>query len=187
MVPADPWPHIAHVPYLLSEDGGAAELHLAHNNPIVAAAAQAPLRAMLIVMGPDGYVSPDWYGDPSQSQVPTWNYVAIHATGMLHAVDPDTLSDHLDRLSAFFEGRLSPKRPWTTDKMPKAKHRAMMRAIRPFRFEIEATDGTWKLNQNKSEPHRQGAAEHIKNSPLGHETAELSALILGIGPRVREE
>ena len=33
----------------------------------------------LIVEGPEGYISPDWYG--VADQVPTWNYVAVHLVG----------------------------------------------------------------------------------------------------------
>ena len=49
---------------------------------------------------------------------------------------------------------------------------------------IDKVDGTWKLNQNKSEAQRLGAAEQIKTSPLGHETKELGAMMVGLGPRL---
>ena len=45
--------------------------------------AGGPAGALLIVSGPDGYVSPDWYGEPRNRMVPTWNYVAVHLRGEL--------------------------------------------------------------------------------------------------------
>ncbi len=102
---------------------------------------------MLIVSGPDAYISPDWYGVPDQ--VPTWNYVAVHLRGTLHALPDDALRPHLDAVTAHFEAHLLPKKPWVADKMTEGVMERMMRGIRPFRLEISAVDSTVKLNQNK--------------------------------------
>ena len=67
-------PLMAHVPFLLSDDGTMADLHLARSNAVIAAG--LPAQAILAVIGPDAYVSPDWYG--VADQVPTWNYIAVH-------------------------------------------------------------------------------------------------------------
>ncbi|MEM9764702.1 MAG: FMN-binding negative transcriptional regulator, partial [Pseudomonadota bacterium] len=74
-------PLASHVPFLLSADGTEAEGHLVRSTAITRAlnAAGGPLDALLIVSGPDAYVSPDWYGE--DDKVPTWNYVAIHLRG----------------------------------------------------------------------------------------------------------
>jgi transcriptional regulator len=53
----------------------------------------------------------------------------------------------------------------------------MMRAILPFRFTVEQVDGTWKLNQNKTDAARDSAAEAVRHSPIGHEVETLSALM----------
>ena len=45
-------PLLSHVPFLLAEDGGAAELHLVRSNPI-ARALGGPQPAVLAVSGPD--------------------------------------------------------------------------------------------------------------------------------------
>lgn len=176
---------VSHIPFILNDAGTEAELHLVRSNPMFRAV-DRPLRAMLVVNGPDGYVSPDWYEDPSNSQVPTWNYVAIHAKGVLERATETALRDHLDRLSASFEDRLAPKKPWLAKKMPPQKLESMMRAIDVFRFRIEDIDGTWKLNQNKSEAQRETAAAHMKHGPVGHETDALAQMMRGLGPTVTE-
>lgn len=110
MVNGDPFPLCSHVPFLLADDGKSAEMHLVRSNPILGCLADGGVAARMAVSGPDGYVSPDWYGMPDQ--VPTWNYVAVHLSGRLHALPSDELSGHLERLSRFFEARLAPKPPW---------------------------------------------------------------------------
>ncbi|MEX5578102.1 FMN-binding negative transcriptional regulator [Pseudophaeobacter sp. A-200-2] len=166
-------PLISHVPFLLSEDGTSADLHLVRSNPITRVL-KTPQAARLAVSGPDGYVSPDWYG--LADQVPTWNYVAVHLTGRLEQRPQDELLGLLDRQSAFYEARLLPKPPWHSDKMePKALER-MMRMIAPVRLSIETVEGTWKLSQNKPEPARTAVADQITTG-FGAELDDLARMM----------
>ncbi|MBO9412102.1 MULTISPECIES: FMN-binding negative transcriptional regulator [unclassified Ruegeria] len=168
-------PLISHVPFLLSEDGRVAELHLVRSNPIVRALT-VPRAAKIAVTGPDGYVSPDWYG--VEDQVPTWNYVAVHLTGKLELRPHDELRDLLDRQSAFYEQRLLPKPPWTTGKMTPDALDRMMRMIVPCRMQVSDIQGTWKLNQNKPEAVRLAAADQVAEG-IGSELSRLTALMRG--------
>jgi transcriptional regulator len=154
-------PLAAHVPFLLSDDADFADLHLARSNPI--ARAGLPLPAVIIVSGPDAYVSPDFYGPHAQvpDQVPTWNYVAVHLRGMLEPLLEDALRPHVDALSAEHEGRIARKTPWTSAKMTEGVMPRMMRMILPFRLRITSVDGTWKLNQNKPVDVRERAAAEL--------------------------
>ncbi|MDF1855408.1 FMN-binding negative transcriptional regulator [Pseudooceanicola sp.] len=154
----DAVPLVSHLPFILSADGREAELHLARPNPIVAALAQ-PRAARIVVAGPHGYISPDWY--QAEDQVPTWNYVAVHLTGQIELRDPDGLGDLLDRQSATFENRLLPKAPWLSSKMTPGLMDRMMRGIVPVRLVISAVDGTWKLAQNKPDAVRLAAADGV--------------------------
>lgn len=156
----DAAPLVSHVPVLLDEAGTHARLHLARPNPILAALA-TPRAARLVIAGPHGYVSPDWYG--VEDQVPTWNYVAVHLTGTLELTPEDGLRDLLDLQSAQFESRL-PKTPWTSGKVTEGLMERMMRAIVPARLTITEIDGTWKLSQNKPEPVRRAAADGVEAS-----------------------
>ncbi|WP_298259587.1 FMN-binding negative transcriptional regulator [uncultured Litoreibacter sp.] len=175
----DDGPHTAHIPFLLSEDGQEAELHLVRSNQI-ARACKAPLKAVVTVTGPDSYISPDWYG--IDDQVPTWNYVAIRLTGMLHPLPQDALHPLLDRLSAHFEETLRPKTPWTTGKMSDGVMERMMRQIQPFQLDVAKIEATWKLGQNKSDDVRELAADHVAGYGIGQETHILSALMRGAKP-----
>lgn len=185
-VNGDDGPLAAHVPFEIDRgeidrgetDEGPAllTLHLARSNPIARQA--LPLPAVMIVSGPDAYVSPDWYGLPDQ--VPTWNYVAVHLRGVLQPLPPEALRPHLDRVSAEFEGRLAPKAPWVADKMTAGVMERMMRAIVPFRLVLSGVESTVKLNQNKPDAARDAAARAIAGAPVGLEAAGIARLMRGL-------
>ncbi len=172
-ISTDEAPLLSHVPFLLSDDGTSADLHLVRSNPITRVL-KTPQAARLAVSGPDGYVSPDWYG--LADQVPTWNYVAVHLTGRLEQRPQDKLLGLLDRQSAFYEARLLPKPPWHSDKMEPEALERMMRMIVPVRLSIETVEGTWKLSQNKPEPARTAVADQI-NTGIGAELDDLARMM----------
>ncbi|WP_420585646.1 FMN-binding negative transcriptional regulator [Ruegeria sp.] len=174
----DAAPLISHVPFLLSEDGAVAELHLVRSNPIVRVLKQ-PCVARIAVSGPDSYVSPDWYG--VADQVPTWNYVAVHLTGVLELRPQKELLGLLDRQSEFYEARLLPKPPWVTSKMGEDALARMMRMIVPCRMRVDDIQGTWKLNQNKPDDVRLRAADQIAEYGIGVELADLQVLMRAVG------
>lgn len=177
-VNSDGGPLMSHVPFLLNEAGDMAGLHLVRSNPI-ARALKEPLRVKIAVSGPDTYISPDWYGVPDQ--VPTWNYVAVHLTGILELRPQEELRDLLDRQSAFYENQLLPKVPWKTAKMTADVLEKMMRQIVPCRLQVTGVDGTWKLNQNKSDAVRLSAADHVAGYGFGSETNLIAAMMRGVG------
>jgi transcriptional regulator len=171
-------PLLAHVPFLLNETGDVADLHLVRSNPI-ARALHVPLQVKIAVSGPDTYISPDWYGVPDQ--VPTWNYVAVHLTGVLEMRPHAEMRELLDRQAAFYEDRLLPKAPWKTAKMTPEVLEKMMRQIVPCRMQVTGVDGTWKLNQNKPDAVRLSAADHVDAYGFGAETGTIAALMRGAG------
>ncbi len=168
----------AHVPFLV-EDGLVAA-HLVRSNPLVRHLKDGPAAALLVVTGPDGYISPDWYGE--DDRVPTWNYVAVHLRGRLRLIDEDRLRPHLDRLAANFEARLAPKPPWKTDKMTPDVLARLLRQIVPVEMTVEAIDSTFKLNQNRADSSRLGAAAGLAaGGTPGMETQALAALMRAAG------
>lgn len=181
-VNADSGPLLAHVPFVVTESGGVSALiHLARSNAIARSALPAP--AVLAVMGPESYISPDWYG--AEDQVPTWNYVAVHLRGRLEPLPSEALRPMADDLSALFEARLLPKKPWTSAKMSDEAMVRMLRMILPFRLVIESVESTWKLGQNKTPEQRAGAVAGLKawREPTPRE--ELAALMQRMSDQAR--
>ena len=152
-------PLISHVPFLLSACQSYIELHLVRSNPMARVEVGEAVPTTLIVNGPDGYISPDWYR--IDDQVPTYNYVAVHLTGQLMRLEDDVLEPLLSRLSDHFESQLHPKPIWTMEKMTDDVKKKMMRQILPFKFETSELHSTWKLGQNKPEQARLDAADAL--------------------------
>ena len=66
---------------------------------------------LLAFQGPHGYVSPGWYGDVPA--VPTWNYTAVHLSGVPEILSTAENLRVLDALVARFESRLpDPRLMW---------------------------------------------------------------------------
>jgi transcriptional regulator len=136
--------------YLGFADDGTprALFHVARHNPLVKlAGGTSPW--LLAVNGADAYVSPDWYVSPDQ--VPTWLYQAVHLTGAVRALSDDELAEQIETLSAKFENRLLPKKPWVSSKMTAGRLDAMKKAIVGLEMTVEGIEGSFKLNQHKSE------------------------------------
>jgi len=150
-------PAVVHAPVVV--DGpDRLRFHIARANR--AAAALDGARALVSCLGPEAYISPDWYGTPDQ--VPTWNYLAVEAEGPLRRLDETELAQLLDDLGAEHEPRLAPKSAWTRDKMTAGRFDAMLKAIIGYELTIEALRGTRKLGQNKKEAERLGAVEGLE-------------------------
>ncbi|MBO4224535.1 FMN-binding negative transcriptional regulator [Bradyrhizobium neotropicale] len=124
-----------------------AVFHLARHNPLIKLAGTSSW--LLAVTGSDAYVSADWY--VSRDQVPTWLYQAVHLSGAVRPLSDDELAVQIDTLSAKFENRLLPKKPWTSAKMTAGRLEAMKKAIVGLEMTVEEVEGSFKLNQHKSE------------------------------------
>lgn len=136
--------------YLAAADDGTPQVwfHVARGNPLLRLA-DGTTHWMLAVNGADAYVSADFY--TSSDQVPTWLYQAVHLTGPARPLSEAELGVQIDALSARFEAWLAPKQPWTADKMSAGRLEAMKKAIVGVMMTVEDVEGSFKLNQHKSE------------------------------------
>jgi transcriptional regulator len=150
--------------YLTSAGDGTpqAAFHLARHNAL-AGLADGTSSWLMAVNGADAYVSPDWYASPDQ--VPTWLYQAVHLTGTVRRQSDEELGRHLDALSANFESRLAPKPPWLTSKMTAGRLDAMKRAIVGLVMTVETVEGSFKLNQHKSDADHAAIASALSGQP----------------------
>jgi len=137
-----------------SRDGlgtwGALLGHVARNNPQWKTPAVG--EAMVIVRGPDAYVSPGWYATKREHGrvVPTWNYVTVHAYGRLviHE-DPAWLEANVRRLTTTHEAARA--EPWAVDDAPRHYIEGQLRAIVGVEVLLDRAIGKWKLSQNRSD------------------------------------
>ena len=153
---------IVHLPLMVRGDGEELLVrgHVARANPAVAMI-DAGAQATAVFTGPNAYISPDWYA--SADQVPTWNYVAVHASGALRAVtDPESVVDLLATLSAGHEEPLAPKRPWTHHKMRPGLMERMMKGIVAFDLPVDRLEAKSKMSQNKKPEDRERAVRFLR-------------------------
>jgi transcriptional regulator len=150
--------------YLASADDGTpcAAFHVARHNPLVKLA-DGKSCWLMAVNDADAYVSPDWYASPDQ--VPTWLYQAVHLTGTVRVQSDRELGSHLDALSAKFENWLAPKPSWTTSKMTAGRLDAMKKAIVGLVMTVEEIEGSFKLNQHKSDVDHVAIASALMQRP----------------------
>ena len=118
---------------------------------------------LMAVNGADAYVSADWYVSPDQ--VPTWLYQAVHLTGTVRMLSDAELGPHLDALSAKFENWLAPKPPWTSSKMTAGRLDALKKAIVGLVMTVEEVEGSFKLNQHKSDADYAAIASALLQRP----------------------
>lgn len=161
-------PRVGHTP-LLSSGGGAIRFHLARGNAMTKWLDGE--NALIVVNGPDAYVSPRWYAD--RATVPTWDYVALELEGRVRKLDGEALDALLYELIDKHEARLSQAigddGQWRSEETPPDLWGKLHGGIVGFEMEVRAWRPTLKLSQKKSPPEREAIA-------AGHEAAGAPAL-----------
>jgi transcriptional regulator len=110
--------------------------------------------ALVIVRGPDAYVSPAWYATKAEHGrvVPTWNYVTAHVYGSLVVHDdPVWVEALVRRLTERHErdAGSTGRRPWTVDDAPARFVQGQLRAIVGVEILISRIEAKLKLSQNR--------------------------------------
>jgi transcriptional regulator len=154
---------------------GTLQGHIARANPHHELAGEGA-DALVLFTGADSYVTPSMYASKATHGpvVPTWNYVAVHAYGVLRFVrEPDALRRHLARLTATHEG--SRAQPWSITDAPADYIEKQLGAIVGVEIAITRLEGKWKMSQNRSAEDVQGVIEGLGASedPREREVAEI--------------
>jgi transcriptional regulator len=102
---------------------------------------------LVVVQGPHGYISPGWYGDAAN--VPTWNFVSAHLTGIPELLSPEENLVILERLVARFEsGMPQPRLMWEPPNDPDYVTK-LERGTIGFRLTPTKVVAKRKLSQNR--------------------------------------
>ena len=142
----------AHVPCLLDpvhDAGGAGEQlviigHTARADPVVSELLSGQ-EVLLVFQGPNGYISPAWYGEgPSP---PTWNFTAVHVRGIPQVLEGGEAFSVLERTVEHFEAARDD--PWELCGDALAYARRIAHETAPFRVRSVAIQAKAKLSQDK--------------------------------------
>jgi transcriptional regulator len=140
-------PFITPLPlHVVEEDGGLTLLgHVARPNPHAGYLRERPT-AVVVFQGPQAYMTPRVY--PDLTRVPTWSYLAVHATVQARIIeafdDKDRLLKHLihDHDPAYAD-------QWRS--LGEAYQRKMMAGIVAFELRVVSLQCKLKLNQHRPE------------------------------------
>ncbi|WP_175718948.1 FMN-binding negative transcriptional regulator [Burkholderia anthina] len=153
-----------HLPFeLLPGDGGLGELHahVSRANPLWQDVANGD-EVLVIFRAGDAYISPTWYPSKhvAHRQVPTWNYVVVHAYGRITVRDDEKfVRGVVARLTRTHEA--SQPVPWKMGDAPQDYLDTMLQAIVGLQIEITRFVGKRKLGQNKSADDIRGAGDGL--------------------------
>ena len=119
--------------------------------------------ALLVVTGPQAYVSPSWYASKAEHGrvVPTWNYTTVHLTGRVRVHDDvEWLRDLVSDLTSSHEGGRAA--PWAVTDAPAAYVEGQLRGVVGVELVVERVEAKAKLSQNRSEADRAGVVEGLR-------------------------
>ncbi|SHF91316.1 negative transcriptional regulator, PaiB family [Microbulbifer donghaiensis] len=155
-----------HIPLLVSERKGAIFLqgHIAKANPLWKELDDRS-NVLAVFSGPNCYISPNHYPTKQETgkAVPTWNYVSVHAKGILSFVqDKEWIYEIIDKLTIQHEG--TSEGAWSISDAPESYIQRMLPAIVGLEIEVTSLSGQWKLSQNQPERNRQGVMVGLSES-----------------------
>jgi predicted FMN-binding regulatory protein PaiB len=132
-------------------DGRIARLvgHFARSNDHLKLLQQDP-RAVILVLGSNGYISPSWMQD--KSQAPTWNYASAQFFVDVEFFDqPEPIEAHLRELVDTMEGqapRSAESATWDVDQMG-ARYASLSRGVIGFNARVREVRARFKLGQDE--------------------------------------
>jgi transcriptional regulator len=104
------------------------------------------------------YVSATNY--TKQNTASTWNYQAVHASGMIHFLNDEGLLNLLTKLTEKFEN--NPHSPALVKNMEVSYVKDLMKAIVAFEIEITNIEHVFKLSQNKDQATRNNIIQSLQ-------------------------
>lgn len=114
---------------------------------------------LILFTEPHAYISPRHY--ESKINVPTWNYIAVHAYGICKLVTDETLATEIiEKTIDTFESGY--KAQWET--LPKEYIKANLNAIVAFECIVYDLQAKKKLSQNKTENERKHIIDQFSQS-----------------------
>ena len=169
-----------HIPWLVDTHvsiGATLTAHVARANPhwkMIGGGTDA----LVIFTGANAYITPGWY--PSKQDhgkiVPTWNYQAVHLYGHVEALqNSEDIETAIRRLSDKMEHKR--ETPWSIDDAPRNYIDKMISAIVGLKFTITNVEAKYKLDQNKADQDRLGAAKGLSAEPS--DAAQAIAALMG--------
>ena len=138
----------SHYPILLDQDRDDLSIVTHVGRPDERVHELGEYELLVIVQGPHGYISSSWYG--SHIEVPTWNFIVAHLSGVPELLDEAENFEVLSRLVQHFEQHVDEPRP--LDATPEIAADARRDSLGTIGLRLTPTRivAKQKMSQNKS-------------------------------------
>jgi transcriptional regulator len=153
-------PVATQVPVFIDERDGKIFLtgHIMKNTDHHKAFEQNP-NVLAVFTGPHTYVSATWYSNPHQAS--TWNYMSVHAKGIIRFSGEAELIAILRRLTLHYENN-NASSTTVFDNLPVEYRERLIKAIVAFEIEVTSIGHVFKLSQDRDEKSYNNIIEKLK-------------------------
>jgi len=138
-------PFATHLPFLVSkrDDKIVLSSHFAKANP--QATEIIGKDVLVIFTEPHAYISPKHY--EKETNVPTWNYIAVHIYGKIKIIEGEKLLSALTKIVHKYEAGST--QPVSVENMSEQYLHKQINGIVGFEIEIDEIQPAYKLSQNR--------------------------------------
>ncbi|MGZ3766045.1 MAG: FMN-binding negative transcriptional regulator [Mucilaginibacter sp.] len=152
-------PEATHLPFLVKEENGKVYLlsHFAKANP--QSGQIIDNISLVIFTEPHAYISPKNY--EKEENVPTWNYIAVHAYGKAQIIEEEAKkAELLEHTIEFYDtGYLH---QW--ESLSEQYKSKMMKGIVAFQIEVTDLQAKKKLSQNRTDKEQENIIQSLSKS-----------------------
>lgn len=151
----------SHLPFFLKineDDSATLSSHVSKANELTQIFASNN-EVLVIFSGPHSYISSSWY---DHENVPTWNYISVHAYGKLRVIEGDEMVNSISDLVDKYEQ--NSKCPVSVQGMDPAFFKREMRGIVGFEIQITELQATYKLSQNRDDKNYNAIITELNNT-----------------------
>ncbi len=113
---------------------------------------------LAVFTGRHTYVSGTWYSNPHTPS--TWNYMSVHAKGIIRFLDDDALIDVLRMTTLHFENQ-NKQSETIYDNLPAELTEKLVKAIVAFEIEVKEIDSVFKLSQDRDAESYDNIIKHL--------------------------
>ncbi len=157
-----------HIPLHLQADEsapyGCLRGHVARSNPLYRDI-DPTTEVLAVFQAENAYISPSWYATKAQTGkvLPTWNYAAVPAYGVMRMVDDAAwLRRQLEAMTAQQEMKLP--EPWSVSDAPADFTERLIGQIIGIEIPVTRLQGKWKVSQNQSAENRNSVIVGLNQS-----------------------
>lgn len=113
-------------------------------------------KVLTIFSGAHSYISSSWY---DHEEVPTWNYLAVHAEGKIEILNKEQTLLHLENLTNKYEK--NSENPISTKTLSEKTMR-QANGVMAFNIIVTKIDAVKKLSQNKNEATKKSIISNLE-------------------------